>query len=160
MMKVSANGPTNGPNGSPAWFYAWLGVLFSHGSAIREIENYLVAEHDLPLTWFDILSRLSGAPGNQMRMSELSDAALFTRSGITRLVDRIEAAEFVRREPIPGDRRGVNVVLTSLGSDKFKEAFEGHMTAIEESFASKLSPKQWSDVADALAGFLDKTKQD
>ena len=99
---------------SPEWFDAWRGVLFAHGQVIREIEKYLQAEHQLPLSWFDVLGRLASAPSARLRMSELSEAALFTRSGLTRLVDRIEEAGLVRRERIADDRRGVSVVLTAV----------------------------------------------
>ncbi len=147
--------PTNNGNlsDSPAWLDAWRGVLFAHGTVIREIEKYLQSEHDLALSWFDVLSRLSSAPDNRLRMSELSGAALFTRSGLTRLVDRIEEAGMVRRERIAGDRRGVSVVLTPAGQKKFEDAFEGHKASIEQAFASKMSPKQWREVGDALKTF-------
>ena len=137
----------------PEWFDAWRGVLFAHGKVIREIENYLQFEHDLALSWFDVLSRLFSAPDNRLRMSELSGTALFTRSGLTRLVDRIEEAGMVRRERIAGDRRGVSVVLTLTGQKKFEAAFEGHKASIEQAFASKMSPKQWRDVSAALGVF-------
>ena len=138
---------------SPEWFDAWRGVLFAHGQVIREIEKYLQAEHQLPLSWFDVLSRLASAPENQLRMSELSEAALFTRSGLTRLVDRIEEAGLVRRERIAGDRRGVSVVLTPDGREKFEQAFEGHKAIVEQAFSSRMSPKQWREIGKALEVF-------
>ena len=138
---------------TPEWFDAWRGVLFAHGQVVREVEKYLQAEHQLPLNWFDVLSRLFSAPDDRLRMSELSGAALFTRSGLTRLVDRIEEAGMVKRERISGDRRGVSVVLTTAGRKKFEQAFEGHKTSIEQAFASKMSPKQWRDVGAALEVF-------
>jgi DNA-binding MarR family transcriptional regulator len=139
---------------SAEWFDAWRGVLFAHAHVIREVESYLQSEHDLALSWFDVLSRLSGAPENRLRMSELSEAALFTRSGLTRLVDRIEEAGMVRRERITGDRRGVSVVLTPAGKKKFEDAFEGHKAIIEQAFASKMSPSQRRAVGAALGVFL------
>ena len=68
-----------------------------------------------PLTWLDVLAQLYDARDEGLRMQELEQRSLFTRSGLTRLVDRIEAAGLVRREAVPGDRRGVRVVLTSRG---------------------------------------------
>ena len=141
---------------SPEWFDAWRGVLFAHGQVIREIEKYLQAEHQLPLSWFDVLGRLASAPSARLRMSELSEAALFTRSGLTRLVDRIEEAGLVRRERIAGDRRGVSVVLTPAGREKFEQAFEGHRATVEQAFSSKMSPRQWRQVGKALECFIRK----
>ena len=128
-------------------------MLFAHGRVIREIEKYLQAEHQLLLSWFDVLGRLASAPSARLRMSELSEAALFTRSGLTRLVDRIEEAGLVRRERIAGDRRGVSVVLTAAGREKFEKAFEGHRATVEQAFSSKMSPRQWRQVGKALEVF-------
>ncbi|MCZ6852781.1 MAG: MarR family transcriptional regulator [Gammaproteobacteria bacterium] len=140
-------------NESPEWFDAWRGVLFAHGQVIRAVEKYLHDTFSLPLSWFDVLSRLNGAPNNRLRMSELSAAALFTRSGLTRLVDRIEEAGLVRRERIDGDRRGINVVLEPEGRKIFRRAFKGHKSVVEGSFASNLTPRQLREVGDALLNF-------
>ena len=93
------------------------------------------------------------APNARLCMSELSKAALFTRSGLTRLVDRIEEAGLVRRERIAGDRRGASVVLTAAGREKFEKAFEGHRATVEQAFSSKMSPRQWRQVGKALEVF-------
>jgi DNA-binding MarR family transcriptional regulator len=97
------------------WKDAWRGVLFAASRTLRVAEPHLVASAGFPLTWLDVLSRLSDAGTDGLRMQELEETSLFTRSGLTRLVDRIEAAGLVRREPVPGDRRGVRVVLTEEG---------------------------------------------
>ena len=93
------------------WFHSWRGVLFASARVLR-IADVDVLEHEgCPLTWFDVLSRLSDAAPAGLRMQELEKLALFTRAGLTRLVDRIEAAGLVRREPVPGDRRGVGLLV-------------------------------------------------
>jgi len=74
---------------------------------VRECKVLRIAERDLveregfPMSWLDVLAQLYDAPGNGLRMQELEERSLFTRSGLTRLVDRIEAAGLVRREPVP-----------------------------------------------------------
>ena len=108
-------------------------------------------EHDgFPLTWFDVLSRLADAGPAGLRMQELEELALFTRGGLTRLVDRIEAAGLVRREPVPGDRRGVRVVLTADGRQRYTAALARHREVIEREFGRRLTPAQHRAVADAL----------
>ena len=72
---------------------------------------------------------------------------------MTRLVDRIENAGYVRRERVPGDRRGVFVILTPEGERAFVPAMRQHRSDIERVFGSRLSPDQHSAVADALAQF-------
>lgn len=77
----------------------------------------------------------------------------FTRSGLTRLVDRIEAAALVRREAVPGDRRGVQVVLTQERRRRHDAAFVEHSKVIERVFGRRLSESQLRAVAEALAPF-------
>lgn len=135
------------------WNDAWRGVLFASARVLRVAEPELIARAGFPLTWLDVLAQLYDAPDNGLRMQELEERSLFTRSGLTRLVDRIEAAGLVRREPVPGDRRGVRIVLTSEGRRRHDEAFVEHFRVIEREFGSRLTTDQQKAVADALAGF-------
>jgi DNA-binding MarR family transcriptional regulator len=135
------------------WNDAWRGVLFASAKVLRVAERDLMAQEGFPLTWLDVLAQLYDAPGNGLRMQELEERSLFTRSGLTRLVDRIEAAGLVRREPVPGDRRGVRVVLTPEGRRRHDAAFAEHLHLIEREFGDRLTPDQHQAVADALTGF-------
>lgn len=135
------------------WNDAWRGVLFASAKVLRLADHELVAREGFPLTWLDVLAQLYDAEGNGLRMQELQDRALFTRSGMTRLVDRIEAAGLVRREAVPGDRRGVRVVLTDEGMRRHTDAFVRHLALVEREFARRLTPDQQASVAEALAGF-------
>jgi len=135
------------------WNDAWRGVLFAGAKVLRIAERDLVEREGFPMTWLDVLAQLYDAPGNGLRMQELEDRSLFTRSGLTRLVDRVEAAGLVRREPVPGDRRGVRVVLTPEGRRRHDKAFVEHMRVIEREFGGRLTPAEQRAVADALAGF-------
>src|SRR3712207_2736179 len=97
--------PPGGP--SPGGFLAWRAFLRAHAAAVGRIERDLAAdEPDLPLTWYDVLVALVGAPDHRLRLRDLADQALLSRSGLTRLVDRLERAGLLRREPDPSDRRG------------------------------------------------------
>ena len=78
---------------------------------------------------------------------------MFTRSGLTRLIDRIEAAGLVRREAVQGDRRGVRVLLTDEGRRRHDQAFIDHNQMIERVFGQRLTEPQLRAVADALATF-------
>jgi len=135
------------------WNDAWRGVVFASARVLRAAEVDLIARAGFPLTWLDVLAQLYDAPDHAVRMQELEERALFTRSGLTRLVDRIEAAGLVRREPVPGDRRGVRVVLTDEGRRRHDEAFVDHWRFVEREFGSRLTPRQQKAVADALTGF-------
>jgi DNA-binding MarR family transcriptional regulator len=138
------------PVADEPWMHSWRGVLFASARVAR-ITDLDMREHEgFPLTWFDVLSRLADAAPVGLRMQELEERALFTRGGLTRLVDRIEAAGMVRREPVPGDRRGVRVVLTDDGRQRYAAAFARHRELIEREFGRRLTAAQHRAVADAL----------
>src|SRR3990172_5062716 len=120
---------------------AWGWLLFAHAKVLRSLEADLLEQHDLPVTWFDILNRLREAPGQRLRMHELEEASLFTRSGLTRLVDRIEAAGFVRRERSTEDRRGVYVGVTRAGNDKINRVWPDHVASVYKHFGEYLDPE-------------------
>jgi DNA-binding MarR family transcriptional regulator len=120
---------------------------------LRTAEADMIEQDGFPLTWFDVLSRLSDADAAGLRMQELEERSLLTRSGLTRLVDRIEAAGLVRREPVAGDRRGVRVVLTPEGRRQYAAAFARHLVVLEREFGRRLTPEQHTAVADALDQF-------
>lgn len=135
------------------WWDAWRGMLFATNKVLKVIERDLKEHSGISLMFLDVLSRLYDAPGRSLRMQELQDRSLFTYSGMTRLVDRIERAGLVRRERVPGDRRGVSVVLTPDGAAAYEQAIEKHMRDIEREFAGRLTPEQHRAVAKALSPF-------
>ena len=135
------------------WNDAWRGVLFAASRTLQIAEPQLLEQAGFPLTWLDVLAQLYDAPEHRLRMQELEQRSLFTRSGLTRLVDRIEAAGLVRREPVPGDRRGVRIVLTAEGRRRHDAAFADHLKLIEREFGRRLTVSQQRAVAEALATF-------
>ena len=120
---------------------AWRGFLFAHAKVVRALEADLIEQHDLPLTWFDLLSRIKQAPGQRLRMHQLEEASLFTRSGITGLADRLEKAGLVRRERSAEDRRGVYLAITQAGTDKIDKVWPDHQLSIQKHFGQYLDPK-------------------
>ena len=137
----------------PAWWNAWRGILFANAYVLTRVEPMLQEHSGLSLTFFDVMGRLHDAPGQRLRMQELQELSLFTRSGMTRLVDRIEEAGYVKRERVPGDRRGIYVVLTAEGNRAFEDGLEGHREDIEQVFGQRLTKKQYRAIADALTPF-------
>ena len=87
---------------------------------VRRLERDLLAEAELPLGWYDVLLQLAEAPERRLRMAELADRVLLSRSGLTRLVDRLAAEGLVTREPFPDDARGPYTVLTDAGLDRLR----------------------------------------
>jgi DNA-binding MarR family transcriptional regulator len=120
---------------------------------IHAVERSLQERTGLTLTFLDVLGRLYDAPDRRLRMQELQERSLFAHTGMTRLVDRIEEAGFVRREPVPGDRRGVFVVLTSEGERAHEAELAQHRGHVERESGSRLSNDEHRAVADAPAQF-------
>jgi len=135
------------------WNDAWRGVLFASSRVLRVAELDLIEKAGFPLTWLDVLAQLYDAGDDGLRMQELQERSLFTRSGLTRLVDRMEAAGLVGREAVAGDRRGVRVVLTAEGRRRHMDAFVEHLRVIEREFGGRLTTAQQRAIADALTGF-------
>src|SRR4051794_39799539 len=94
---------------------AWVGFLRAHHTLVAELDDELRREHGLPLTSFDVLAQLDNAPEHQLRMSELADAVLLSRSGLTRLVERLESKGLIERRECTEDARGAFAVLTAEG---------------------------------------------
>ena len=116
---------------------------------IRHLERRMLEQHGLALSWYDVLLQLADGSDERLRMGELAESVLLTRSGITRLVDRMIEAGLVVREPCPGDRRGHYAVITQkgkdtiekVGPDHFKDAwkvFLGHINGEEAVLMGKV----------------------
>src|SRR3954447_20892655 len=94
---------------------AWRTFITAHAAVIGRIERDMVAAGVIPLTWYDVLIELYEAPERRLRLHELADAVVLSRSGLSRLVDRLESAGLLRRETAATDRRGAYAVLTEAG---------------------------------------------
>lgn len=113
-----------------------------HAALINQIERELLEARVVPLSWYDVLFALYEAPGQRLRMSELADAIVLSRSGLTRLVDRLEAEGLLVRERLASDRRGAFAVLTDKGVEAMREAWPVYARGIEEHFARFLSEEE------------------
>ena len=97
----------------------WADFLRFHATVTDQLERELTARAGMPLTWFDVLLHLDAASAGRLRMQELAAAVVLSRSGLTRVVDRLEAAGFVKRTSCPSDRRGTNAEITEDGRAAF-----------------------------------------
>ncbi|KOX29419.1 MarR family transcriptional regulator [Saccharothrix sp. NRRL B-16348] len=113
----------------------WRSFLRAHARLTRILEAELIAEQRLSLAAYDVLVQLAEAPQHRLRMTELADAVLLSRSGVTRLVDRLERAGLVLRERADGDGRGVVAVLTAQGLDRLRVASGTHLAGVVRHFA-------------------------
>ena len=126
---------------------AWRGFLRVHSALSRELDAELVAEHGLSLSSYEVLLFLAGAPEGRLRMAELADSVLLSRSGLTRLADRLERDGLLRRERCPSDLRGAHAVITEAGRERFDAARSTHLAGVRERFLDKLSDAEMKMLA-------------
>jgi DNA-binding MarR family transcriptional regulator len=130
---------------------AWRGVLNTHARLTTQIEAAL-SDAGLPqLAWYDVLWALQRAPGKALRMGELADAVTISRSGLTRLVDRIEADGLLERRPSAGDRRAIEVTITPDGSKLLRKMWPVYEQVLREQFEAKLTRSEARALTKALA---------
>jgi DNA-binding MarR family transcriptional regulator len=137
---------------APAELAAWRGFLRVHAALTKHLDAELTAVHGLPLSSYEVLLHLSDAPEGRMRMSELAETVLLSRSGLTRLVDRLEREGVVARESCPSDARGSNAVVTDAGRERLSTARATHLAGVRERFLERFSAAEQR----ALAGYWER----
>ncbi len=117
---------------------AWVALVEAHSAAMDAVEAVMTAEAGLPLSWHEVLVRLSRAEQGSMRMQELARAVLLSKSGLSRLADRMEAAGLIERSSCGADRRGIYAVITAAGREALERARPVFLEAVERHFAAHL----------------------
>jgi DNA-binding MarR family transcriptional regulator len=110
---------------------AWRALLNAHAALTARIERALADEGLPPLGWYDVLWPLHRAPGKRLRMNALAEEVTLSRTGLVRLVDRIERAGLLRREPVPEDRRGAYVAIEPAGSELLRQMWPVYERALD-----------------------------
>ena len=132
---------------SDAELAAWRGFLRVHAALSRALDAELNDAHDLPLSSYEVLLFLHQAPDGRMRMSELADSVLLSRSGLTRLVDRLERAGLLERTQCSEDARGFHAAITASGRRAFRDARETHLDGVRERFLRHFSSEELAQLA-------------
>jgi DNA-binding MarR family transcriptional regulator len=135
---------TSGQNGqlSDLELAAWRGMLEAHKDLVGRLDAELERDHGLPLTSYEVLMYLADSEAGKLRMGQLANRLLLSRSGITRLVDRLERQGLVERQPCEDDGRGFYAVLTDAGREKFGAARPHHLAGVRHHFLDPLDPSE------------------
>jgi DNA-binding MarR family transcriptional regulator len=133
----------------------WRSFLRAHASVTRDLEREL-ADIGVPLAWYDVLLQLAEAPERRLRMAELADRVLLSRSGLTRLVDRLQAEGHVRREPSADDARGTFTVLTDAGFAELRRVAPVHLAGIREHWLAHYSDDELELLGNLLGRLADE----
>ena len=145
------------PCGVEAWddrLAPWRLFLQAHSAVVDRLEHELRDSEELPLTWYEVLLHLAAAPEGRLRMTELAGSLLLSKSGVTRLVDRMEAAGLVARGTCDSDRRGSFALLTDRGRAVHAKAAPIHLRGVQEHFLGRLSADEARTLTSAFEKIL------
>ena len=139
---------------------AWAAFLTAHKALETILNRELESACGLPLTWFDGLAQLRMAPAQRLTMTQLASALLFSKSGLTRLVDRMVEAGLLQRLARPGDRRSLHIALTDAGEAKYRQALPVHLEHVKRHFAAYIEDGEAGAVESALVRMADAVRRD
>jgi DNA-binding MarR family transcriptional regulator len=121
---------------------AWRGLLRTHACLSKRLDAELERAHRLPMSSYEVLSHLAAASAGRMRMCDLAEEVHLSRSGLTRLVDRLEREALIERCSCKHDARGSYACLTETGRARLAEARSTHRRVVREQFLSLLSEQE------------------
>jgi DNA-binding MarR family transcriptional regulator len=127
---------------------AWRGLLRAHACLAKRLDAELERAHGLPMTSYEVLQHLGDASEGRMRMCDLAESAQLSRSGLTRLVDRLERERLLERCSCEHDARGSFACLTETGRQRLAEARGTHLAVMREHFFSRFSEGELGWLAD------------
>ena len=148
-MNVAA--PTGEAELDEAQLAAWRGLVRVHAALVKELDAELEARHGLPLTSYEVLRSLSNAPHGKLRMAELAEHAMLSRSGMTRLIDRLEREGMVGRTTCDKDGRGCYAVVTDRGRAAVEEACATYLAVVRSGFVQRFTLDEMQELAGLLA---------
>ncbi len=128
---------------------AWRGMLRTHRELVGRLDSELEREHGLPLSSYEVLIYLADAPEGRLRMGDLADELLLSRSGLTRLVDRLSKQGLVARERCQDDARGFFAAITPGGRAKLRAARPSHLDGVRRHFLARLDAGDLAALAKA-----------
>jgi DNA-binding MarR family transcriptional regulator len=129
---------------------AWARLLRTHAAVTRELSARLVADHGLTINDYEALLLLSHAPDCAMRRVDLAEELVLTPSGVTRLLEGLERAGWVKKGACKSDARVTYAVLTDRGRAKLERASSSHLAQVRALFEERFSPGE----LETLAGLL------
>jgi DNA-binding MarR family transcriptional regulator len=138
---------------SPTEVQAWRGLLRAHSALVKTLDCELEQAHGLALSSFEVLARVEQS-GGRMRMCELAESVLLSRSGLTRLVDRLERDGFVTRGSCEHDARGAFAVITDSGHVALVGARSTYHAGVHAHFAGRFSDAELETLASLFARLL------
>lgn len=135
---------------------AWRALLTVHADLTERIDGALREAGVIPLRWYDALLCLCEAAGRRLRLADMAQAALLSRSGLSRLVDRLEEAGLLTREPVAHDARGAYAALTPEGLQALRQCWKVYGRQIEKLIGVRVTSTEARSVAKLLGRLLER----
>ncbi len=138
----------------------WRAFLQAHARVTRRLDEELRAEHDLSLAEYDALLSIAEAPDRRIRMRQLADRVILSKSGVTRLIDRLVLDGLVQRDACLSDARGAEAVLTTAGLDRLRRASRTHLRGIDEHFIAAVDQADLSVIQRSMRAVAERAGVD
>jgi DNA-binding MarR family transcriptional regulator len=137
------------------WMPAWIALIRTHARLWDELEAQIRRDHDLTMPRYDVLAHLDMSGGRQ-RLGELASSIVLSPSGLSKLLDRMEASDLIRRDPDPQDARSTYATITPRGRSLVKKARQSHHESLQRTFGHALDDRDVADLTRIL-GRIDAT---
>jgi len=137
----------------------WRAFLSAHTLVTRRLDEELRAEHDLSLAEYETLLAIAWSPGRRIRMRTLADSIFLSKSGVTRLIDRLVADGLVERSACLSDARGAEAVLTANGLERLRAASKTHLRGIDAHFLAPLGSDDLPVIERAMRSVADQAER-
>lgn len=141
--------PTDKRHATPH-FLAWARLLRAHKVLLEKVQADLSAADLPPLEWYDLLLELDMAEGNRLRLYDLGQRMVLSRSNLTRLCDRLEKEGLISREQCAEDRRGLFAALTQKGAELRRAMWPVYKRSVEQHFSAHISEQEATELAAVL----------
>lgn len=137
----------------------WRAFLGAHALVLRRLDEELRSEHDLTFAEYDTLLTIALAPGRRLRMRTLADSVFLSKSGVTRLIDRLVADGLVERSACASDARGAEAVLTETGLSRLRAASATHLRGIDAHFLAAIDADELDAIERSMTAVADRARR-
>ncbi len=137
---------------------AWRSYIIASRRLLEALEVDL-AGHDLSMADYEVMAQLSEAPGRRMRMSELAEVAMLSKSRLSHRMKVMEKAGWIKREECSEDRRGYWAVMTEKGWRAVVAAAPDHVASVRKRFIDQLSPKEQEGLTSTFSHLTDELRE-
>ena len=134
----------------------WSELFVGNALALRAIEEEIAEIAPLTINEYDVMLCISRSSGQKIRFSALADASVYTKSGITRIMKRLEHEGFVKREGCPEDKRGSFAVVTKSGTEALQKTWQHYSAAVLNILSSCFSTSEAQTVRELLGRLVEK----